>query len=218
MRPPGRTFASAAFDAARGRTVLFGGGPFGGAPLGDLWEWDGTRWTQRTTVASPGPRTRPGIAYDSARNRTVLLGGRGPIAYLQDTWELFAPCDRAGPGQVDGGGLAISCTAPPRIGTTFCVTFSLAPPQGAGLHLLLLAPGPCLSPPLVFLPPGVCAPSFVHALPIVVLSTTGNPASFCFTLPANPVLAGAPFCVQGDALETAGCFRPTDGLVLVLQP
>jgi len=218
VRPPGRTYASAVFDVARGRTVLFGGSVPGGPPMGDLWEWDGTRWTQRLTAETPLPRTGPGMAHDAARSRTVLFGGRGQVGYFQDTWELLAPCDRAGPGQVDSGGLRVACSAPPRVGTSFCITFSHAPPQGAGFHLLLIAPGPCLNPPPVFQPPAVCAASYVHALPIAVLATTGNPASFCVTLPPNPVLAGTPFCVQGDALETGGCFRATDGLVIVLQP
>jgi hypothetical protein len=47
---PGARWSHAmAWDESRQRVVLFGGGqgarPFG--PLGDTWEWDGGRWTQR---------------------------------------------------------------------------------------------------------------------------------------------------------------------------
>jgi len=38
-----------AYDAARRRVVLFGGGP--NSPpfqsLGDTWEWDGVKWEKR---------------------------------------------------------------------------------------------------------------------------------------------------------------------------
>ena len=36
-----------AFDAARGRTVLFGGGNGAGATFDDTWEWDGSTWIER---------------------------------------------------------------------------------------------------------------------------------------------------------------------------
>jgi len=45
---PSRNMQAMAWDAARRRIVMFGGGREGehGA-LNDLWEWDGTRWEQR---------------------------------------------------------------------------------------------------------------------------------------------------------------------------
>lgn len=47
--PTPRWSSAMAYDASRQRVVLFGGGrnarPFGS--LGDTWEWEGTRWTQR---------------------------------------------------------------------------------------------------------------------------------------------------------------------------
>lgn len=43
--PPRRRGAAMAFDAARGRTVLFGGDGDDGI-LGDLWEHDGHQWTR----------------------------------------------------------------------------------------------------------------------------------------------------------------------------
>ena len=43
---PGKRFGHAmAYDAERGRTVLYGGFQDGKA-LGDTWEWDGTQWKQ----------------------------------------------------------------------------------------------------------------------------------------------------------------------------
>jgi hypothetical protein len=78
-----------AYDAQRGRAVLFGGLGASGA-LGDTWEWDGSTWTQ---VASTGPVPRHGhtMAYDARRQRTVLFGGeaQGPSGtqVFDDTWE-----------------------------------------------------------------------------------------------------------------------------------
>jgi len=55
--PPGRDTHAMAYDAARGRVVLYGGGGDRGKGvppywyLDDVWEWDGTRWTR----AAPAP-------------------------------------------------------------------------------------------------------------------------------------------------------------------
>jgi hypothetical protein len=85
---PSKRFAHAmAFDAGRGRTVLFGG--FDGANQQDTWEWDGAAgsWTNRTPAgAKPTARTGHAMAYDGARARVVLFGG-GDGSYLQDMWE-----------------------------------------------------------------------------------------------------------------------------------
>jgi len=47
--PTPRWSSAMAYDATRQRIVLFGGGrnarPYDA--LGDTWEWDGTRWSQR---------------------------------------------------------------------------------------------------------------------------------------------------------------------------
>jgi hypothetical protein len=84
--PPARSNHPLAYDAARGRTVLFGGRN-GAAPLGDTWEWSGT-WVQRTVSPAPPPRYNDGLVYDPVRNRTVLIGGQDAQSFgLFDTWE-----------------------------------------------------------------------------------------------------------------------------------
>ncbi len=74
-----------AYDALREVTVLFGGYN-GTSLLGDLWEWNGTTWTQRT---APGPTARAyhSMVYDSHRGATVIFGGQGSTGDLNDTWE-----------------------------------------------------------------------------------------------------------------------------------
>ncbi len=77
-----------AYDAARGRVVLFGGyGFFSGGLLADTWEWDGNEWVEATPATSPPGRFGAAMAYDSARGRIVLFGGVGDGAELGDTWE-----------------------------------------------------------------------------------------------------------------------------------
>lgn len=77
-----------AFDTGRGRTVVFGGGPFLTGPfLGDTWEWDGRVWIRRNPLHSPSPRNLAAMAYDPVRGVTVLFGGYDGVTGFQDTWE-----------------------------------------------------------------------------------------------------------------------------------
>lgn len=80
--PPARSWHAMAYDAARQRTVLFGG--YGAQPqmtLGDTWEWDGVAWVQR---ASGPAKAGHAMAYDSHRGVVVLFGGN-PLG--GQTWE-----------------------------------------------------------------------------------------------------------------------------------
>jgi hypothetical protein len=75
-----------AYDAARGRAVLF----HGTASASTTWEWDGAVWAQRS-ASGPSPRVNVGMSYDAARSRVVLFGG-SVSNYLEggvfgDTWE-----------------------------------------------------------------------------------------------------------------------------------
>jgi Galactose oxidase, central domain len=84
--PAPRAFHSMTYDAARARTVVYGG--YNGAQLGDTWEWDGLQWTQIYTAASPGPRSSGAIAYDPWSQRVVLFAGSvGWPNGMNDTWE-----------------------------------------------------------------------------------------------------------------------------------
>jgi len=79
--------ACAAYDLARGRTVLWGST---NQPIASTWEWDGTAWTPMV-VPNPPPRFGAAIAHDLVRARTVLFGGTvymgtNPI-FVDETWE-----------------------------------------------------------------------------------------------------------------------------------
>ena len=85
--PSPRSNVAMIFDAAKKRTVLFGGAGGGTSTLfNDTWEWDGENWTQYEDIG-PVPRSRHGMAYDSKRDRTVLFGGSAGNLNLNDTWE-----------------------------------------------------------------------------------------------------------------------------------
>ncbi|MEE9128279.1 MAG: kelch repeat-containing protein [Planctomycetota bacterium] len=86
--PAGRMIHAMAYDAARQRTVLFGGTAGGFAVFGDTWEWDGTNWTLMKPTTSPSARRSVTAAYDVGRGRTVMFGGAPMLgAPFGDTWE-----------------------------------------------------------------------------------------------------------------------------------
>jgi hypothetical protein len=83
--PPGRIYAALAYDAGRGRAVLFGGYDSAWVPMQDTWEWDGNSWTWGNS-SGPNPRANHAMSYDALRGRLVLFGGYDGSAY-DDTWE-----------------------------------------------------------------------------------------------------------------------------------
>ncbi|MEZ5966300.1 MAG: kelch repeat-containing protein [Planctomycetota bacterium] len=204
------------YDHLRRRTVLFAGGWSGIGVQADTWEWDGAAWKERIPLVVPGGREWHALAWDTARNRVVLFGGSSGnlgLGNRNDTWQYAYGCDVVGPGH-PGGGLPITCTSQPRIGSSFCVQFPAAIGVGAaliGLHTPIL-------PPLPFPPPVFCDTAFFYTLGDIVLSTSGNPATLCIPIPADPTLTWSPFTLQGVAVDPASCVRATDGLLVVLQP
>jgi len=90
LSPSPRAEFGLAFDASRGRTVLFGGRSAHGA-LGDTWLFDGSAWRLLPSPRSPVPRFQAQMAYDGFHQVTVLNGGIDPAAHigqLNDTWEF----------------------------------------------------------------------------------------------------------------------------------
>lgn len=79
--------------ASATKMYVFGGrsGSSGGAVMNDLWEFDGSTWTQKTAngaVGSPPKRDRAAICWDSFRDRLIVFGGDdGTGKSLGDTWE-----------------------------------------------------------------------------------------------------------------------------------
>jgi hypothetical protein len=89
--PPPRHWYGLAYDRARARVVLFGGGTFTPSYFNDTWEWNGTTWTQMASPSAPSVRASAAMAFDPVRQRVLLLGGAvtfGPTTtYSSDQWE-----------------------------------------------------------------------------------------------------------------------------------
>lgn len=83
--PRSRSLPAAAYDAERGRFVLYGGiSNYSETRFGDRWEWDGEKWQEVSWGRlGPGPRDHHSMAYDSDRKRLVVFGGS--VIILQDT-------------------------------------------------------------------------------------------------------------------------------------
>jgi subtilisin-like proprotein convertase family protein len=90
--PQARHDHAMAFDAVRGRIVLFGGEVDRtlGLLAGDTWEWHGTEWVEMTPkdpeADGPSPRRGHVLVYDAARGVTVMHGGQDEIGVSNETW------------------------------------------------------------------------------------------------------------------------------------
>jgi hypothetical protein len=75
--PRGRYAHGMVYDERAGVVLLYSGAAaHRDAPLTDMWQWDGQRWTEiRLTGPTPGFRYQPVMIYDRARAKTILYGG-----------------------------------------------------------------------------------------------------------------------------------------------
>jgi hypothetical protein len=99
-----------AFDAARGVTILVGGGVL--QELSDeTWAWDGRAWS-RLATGGPAARAHHGLVYDAAHEQTFLYGGYDGIQVFDDFWswdgDAWHELDFPGPGPRSHAGLAVS--------------------------------------------------------------------------------------------------------------
>jgi len=88
--PAARELHAMAFDETRGVTVMFGGVDRDGAVRTDLWEFDGSGWTERPQgTTAPVGRYGHTMVYDAAAGAVVLFGGHLADGTLSDelwTW------------------------------------------------------------------------------------------------------------------------------------
>ena len=82
--PSPRKDASIAFDASRGRYVLFGGN--NGADLADTWEWTGTTWSQRAPLLSPPASSGRPMARSAGQQALLFQRGNSSWRYDGTTW------------------------------------------------------------------------------------------------------------------------------------
>jgi hypothetical protein len=108
LPPSARTRSRLVYDSTRARTVLFGGSTLLlNSDMLDVWEWDGSRWTQRPFTG--GPASFGAVAYDSARARMIMYGGRTSGAQIvPETWEWDGTWNARGvtAGTATGGAMA----------------------------------------------------------------------------------------------------------------
>lgn len=95
--------AAAAFDSARGRVVVFGGGSRDGTLFPATWEWDGAHW-QRLAEAGPAPRVGHAMADGGAG--VFLYGGFNQAGSFNDLWKWdgtnWERVHAAGPTHTEG--------------------------------------------------------------------------------------------------------------------
>jgi hypothetical protein len=87
VTPPGRKWASFAYDPACLCSVLFGGDN-SHTTYGDTWTRTGASWTDRAETSSPSARTGAAMVYDPASQQLLLFGGSTGIesGFQDDTW------------------------------------------------------------------------------------------------------------------------------------
>ncbi|MCR9245853.1 MAG: hypothetical protein NXI31_12545 [bacterium] len=101
--PSFRAFPAMAFDASRGRVVLFGGRSitFSNTWLNDTHEWDGTSWARLTPTVQPPAAQYPQLFYDPERGQCVLHESNGFWRFDGNDWlnlgipALIAPSHQA---------------------------------------------------------------------------------------------------------------------------
>ena len=83
-----RYYYGACYDSGRARVVMFGGAnsQLLGSQNNQTWEYEGTTWTQITTVGNPGARARPAMCFHPGLGKAVVFGGDNPGGLLDDTW------------------------------------------------------------------------------------------------------------------------------------
>jgi hypothetical protein len=85
-RPSPRRSHVMAYDARRGRVVVYGGSSSTGTLLSEVWEFDAATnaWLQR--AGGPSPRFDAAMVFDRHRGSMVLFGGNRGFQATDETW------------------------------------------------------------------------------------------------------------------------------------
>ena len=88
VQPSPRTGPSMTYDAARSRSVLYGGWLTSG-PNDETWEYAGGTWTLIPTATSPPAGQSAAMVFNTSNSRVLMAGGRQqPEPSDMDTWEF----------------------------------------------------------------------------------------------------------------------------------
>jgi uncharacterized protein (TIGR03437 family) len=88
-QPTARCATPLVYDPQHSQVVLFGGTTSTQAGAngvnGELWTWNGSAWTEKTTTTAPTARSNFGMTYDATNSQILLFGGAGAGDY-NDVW------------------------------------------------------------------------------------------------------------------------------------
>lgn len=218
--PSPRYSPAAVFDEGRGRVVVHGGhvqlSVLASMSTDETWEWTGETWLQRTIPTTrPRERESGAMVYDRRRGRCMMFGGVripdvGQLTYFNDTWELVAPMDQAGP--VGGSSVALEVWSAPYFGGQIDVRF--ASPQGLAAIFLDFAPRNTVA--TVLPAPLACQTALMYPAPGLSVTLIGDPARFTVALNL-PVVLGQSLLMQGLTLSPTNCLLATNALVATIQ-
>ncbi len=93
--PPGRADPASAYDAERGRMLVFGGGVSAVPPyahLDDTWAFDGTDWS-KIDAAGPSARRFPAGAVDPVARAWFVFSGTRETEDPADLWRFDLDTD-----------------------------------------------------------------------------------------------------------------------------
>ncbi|MBL8724985.1 MAG: hypothetical protein JNK49_13125 [Planctomycetes bacterium] len=145
-----------AYDASRNRLVVFGGRDRAppNTPLqnyifrDDLWEWDGTGWSQRILPNAPQGREGAACVFDPIAGELLVLGGKreeynGAGRMFGEVWRITSNQPGAvqvlGPGCGGIPGIHLSVDAPFPGNPRFGIGALGAPPRAPCLFLFAFA-------------------------------------------------------------------------------
>jgi hypothetical protein len=177
--------------------------------LGDMWEYDGSTWTQLTSVYDGvyPPRAEFGLVHDVARDRMVVFGGQIANGGLQDdTWEYGACFKPFGFGCAGSNGTPVlTGIAVPKLGTTCSANLTNLVPTipfgivAVGLSRTQWALG---SLPMLLTPLGMpgCR-AYQSSDLLVTVPAAGGVATWTWNVPATTANVGAAFHLQGLSLD-----------------
>ena len=218
-----------AYDAWRGRTLLFGG-RVSQANLADTWEYDGSNWVQIAPVTSPSGREGASIAFDLGRGVTVQFGGI-TTTWCRDTVQFvpaaLATWSRYGVGCQGAGGVpTLDAATAPGLGSPFVLNLTSLPAQAGAAWLtfgfgFLATNG--LQLPLAldaFGLPGCKLWIAPEPWSGILRTHSGGAVSFTLTIPANPALAGLVIGTQAlvfDAATPTGLGAVSNAGIMRLQ-
>lgn len=207
-----------AYDPVRRRVVVFAGeGTFPGPSglLNDVWEWDGTRWSE-VLMENFAPRERTALAFEPDLGRVVVLGGYS-VADGSDGLLRVLDIDTVGVGCAGAAGTpqVLLSDGRPLRGTTLDITVTNVPFGVSGVSLLVGLGLQLPAVPLDLIGMPGCVLEVVPAPINVPLGVFGGTATLPLAISLDPALVGLRLVLQaavpdpganalGLTLSTAG--------------